>query len=237
MEMMSDDRVVLKRTDLYSLVSEELAFLDGLPCDFWARAARACGPDECPHKLVSDTLLGAQCASAYLHRKVFRVVESYPWSLADGDIRGNLAELRALPKPPRDEVTWRIWHLLQQQDDRLEDLVPVIVLMQYIPWSTIAAEQGHGSQAAVHRYHPRYGDEMLGMRSFIHQILAMFRVEKPRRLITKANKELARLEKKNPEKSRWPQYVRQSSHSPPSSSLARHSHEGRTRRCEDRRVH
>ena len=73
-------------------------------------------------------------------------------------------------------------------------------LMADISFSTIAVEQGHGSLAVVHRSHPRYGEFLLAVRSFLHAVRSLFRDPQIPVKLKRLETERARLEKKNPNK-------------------------------------
>ena len=65
-----------------------------------------------------------------------------------------------------EPVTLKIQTLARQGFNRAA-LVDGISLLRECHWSTISVEQGHGSAAAMHRVHKRYGLDMLMARSFL----------------------------------------------------------------------
>ena len=77
----------------------------------------------------------------------------------------------------------------------------VIELLGQCPWSTMPAEQQHGSLSLLHRWHPEYGLESLIERSLLHQVVRLLPHEsKLDKQMRKLVKQIDKLEKANPEK-------------------------------------
>ena len=54
-----------------------------------------------------------------------------------------------------------------------EDINRTRGLLRDIHWTIFGAEQSHGSVVVLHRFHRRYGQDVLGMRGFLHICRAM----------------------------------------------------------------
>jgi len=197
--LLKDDRLVLRRGDIYTIIAEETEGLTALSPHLWQRMSETC-VGVTPRKALSDTLWAFYTTCGYMHRKFLRILEAYPWCLCHGDIRKNLETLRALPKPPLDEVSRRIWHLLEEGEPDWQELIRAVTLLSFIPWSTLAVEQGHGSLSLIHRYHPIYGDLLLALRSFLHALRAVFREPPKDKKLARLVKARARFDHKDPSK-------------------------------------
>ena len=90
-----------------------------------------------------------------------------PWSLCRGSIDENLDCLAAETDEPVEPCTRQLWLLLGENHPRPQ-FRKVVELMGQCSWSSLPAEQQHGSLALVHRWHPEYNMEMLISRSLLH---------------------------------------------------------------------
>ena len=101
---------------------------------------------------------------------------------------------------PEDPVTGQLWMLLQL-DFPEQQLVRTVQLFQEISWSSMVAEQQHGSLASLKRVHPEYQMETLVARA---QVMMLWRLlPKPsenERALLRLERQLARLGRQNPAK-------------------------------------
>ena len=72
--------------------------------------------------------------------------------------------------------------------------------MQQCSFSTMGVEQQHGSYATMKRLHPDYGLQTLAARGYLHSCRALFSPEEFSSVIDKLQKELTKLEHKQPHK-------------------------------------
>ena len=165
-ELLEDDRVVRNVELLENTLVEESAWVCALSHAFWIRLANVVGDNRFHRILRSDCIGCASIGAAYIQRVLLSVAKSYPWALAIGDIESNLARLEG-ESQVSEPVTLKIQTLARQGFNRAA-LVDGISLLRECHWSTISVEQGHGSAAAMHRVHKRYGLDMLMARSFLN---------------------------------------------------------------------
>ena len=170
LELLKDDRVVRQLPVLQAIVEGELQWLASLGPYAWERLATL-QKGYTAHALRTDCLLAANTAGAFIERRVFSAAKQLPWSLASGDIRANLAALKA--KEPQDIVSKKIKQLIAIGFNEGK-LVDGISLLQEVRWSTTPVEQSHGSSAALRRFHRQYGAEMVAKRSMVHMMKPLF---------------------------------------------------------------
>lgn len=108
----------------------------------------------------------------YLWRHTVLLLQSTPWRLVEGDIAANLRAFMLQPKP-EDDTGGCLWECLNCGDEVFEEIVSAVRLFSRIPWSILSSEQGHGSMAAVRRYHSDFGANMMLARAFLHMAWAL----------------------------------------------------------------
>ena len=86
-----------------------------------------------------------------------------------GDIKANLQDLKEDDRP-QDVMPQQIWDLLHTPGYPMGLLVSSIRLLNEVPWTTLPAEQMHGSLAVFRRWHPEFGVESLLSRAFMLQL-------------------------------------------------------------------
>ena len=98
-----------------------------------------------------------------------------------------------------DSVTAKIKTCLQvgYNTDMLADAVK---LLGQVPWSTTGVEQGHGSLAVMHRFHPDYTLTHLCSRAMIHQVRSLCVLALAERVEEQAARVLQHTEKRQLEK-------------------------------------
>jgi len=87
-------------------------------------------------------------------------------------VRGNVSEnIRRFAEGPRPDhpvcvVIWELWRLGYNRELTRK----AVLKLTAINWSTAVLEQGHGSMAVLHKYHPEYGPEQLMILSRLHTV-------------------------------------------------------------------
>jgi hypothetical protein len=87
--------------------------------------------------------------------------------LARGSILENLEVLCNQDVVPKDPLAQKVQTLLRSGYNR-HLIERGLRLLNEVQWSTAGVEQGHGSTAVVHRYHPMFSPERLATRAFLH---------------------------------------------------------------------
>ena len=75
-----------------------------------------------------------------------------------------------------------------------------VVLIAEAPWSTTGVEQGHGSMAMLHRFHPGYSSSTICARALAHQLRNLFATPPEAKQKAKTQTQLDKHENKRPEK-------------------------------------
>ena len=169
-ELMEDSRLALRYTELIGVMSDELRWMCVLDGEVWRRLGFACGLSG--EELASRCIAAAHISYHFIWRRVLQPAGEYPWALLDGgDIRANLEELRH-QEEPAEPTTQKLWHLLHAPElgVGMDLLVDTVRMFGEAPWTSLPAEQQHGSLAVLHRWHPEYTLETLTTRSFILQL-------------------------------------------------------------------
>ena len=122
-----------------------------------------------PDEFRAICILGGHLAFHFFWRRVLQPAGELPWSLCQGDLAHNLKDLGEGDVTPPDPVSSKLWQMLQSGFSEAS-LVRTLELMHDMPWSTLPAEQQHGSMAALHRHHPEYSNPTLVARTFVHHI-------------------------------------------------------------------
>lgn len=195
--LLEDDRVCRRSKELKETLKEELQWLNDLSAEFWQRLGSISGSRAV--SVRSKALRVATVAAGYINKKIFAVVEEYPWRLAIGDVRANLVQLQAVERSSvRHPVALKIKQLLAMGYNE-HQLVEAIGLFREVPWTTTGVEQGHGSTAAMHKGHARLGPEQLCARSFLHSLRTLLQPPPPGR-DEQLQAQAESLKRKEPEK-------------------------------------
>ena len=197
-EVLEDDRVALRVGELECAMRDEQEWVASMGEHIWIRLASLCGEGMSFQVLRTRCVAAACVAGGYISRRVFREARQMPWSFLHGDVNANLHALLTMPMPV-DETSQKLWQLVRLGFNRAA-LVEAVKLMGDISWSTTSVEQAHGSMATLHRYHPMYDERMLCQRSMVHMMRALFAARDESRGVVHAEKRLAILAKKAPEK-------------------------------------
>jgi hypothetical protein len=151
LELLQDDRVVLKLDVLQRAVTEEVQGIADLSDGIWSRLA-AIVPGATSQLMRCWCMESAMTTAAFITRKIFRVANQLPWTLASGDINSNLDSLKR-EEEPEEETASKVWQLLQMGYNRAS-LVEAVELLAHVHWSTGGVEQAHGSAAVIQKYPP-----------------------------------------------------------------------------------
>ena len=103
-----------------------------------------------------------------------------------------------MAEPPCDEICQKL-HALMRIGYNRQVLIESVLLLREIHWATTAAEQGHGSIAVIHKYHNKYGPDMLRQRGFIHMVRPLFTAPRTAVHRERLQASLERLRKRRPE--------------------------------------
>ena len=197
-DLMEDSRVAKRYDQLWELLAEEMYWVVSLSDAVWRDIAEACHSE--PSKLKADCIAGAHVSFHFFWRRVLELASKRPWSLARGDLKGNLDELKEETEPPGDPFSCQMWHLLRRGFS-FQQLVNTLLLMQDVPWTSMLVEQQHASLACLMRFHPEYGANTLVGRALVLQLRRLLPSESAEeKLLRSYTHQLMKLSAKNPEK-------------------------------------
>ena len=169
----SDDRLLRARQDMLQIEEDELQLIHSWSPQIWSALASLIRVPYDSAVLRSQALHAVHLAAGYVHEKIFKVMEQYPWRLGLSTGTGPLEELLLQPDEPVDLCTKKVWSMLKAGVPPAE-LVSVAELLQQASWSSLAVEQAHGSSATLRRYHPQLTLDHHLSRSFLHQVRHLF---------------------------------------------------------------
>ena len=122
--------------------------------------------------LAQQSIGKAHVSYHFIWRRVLEPASEYPWSLLHGGedaIAGHLRDLQGGDEPD-EPVANQLWQLLREGLIAFDVAVATVRLMGEIGWSSLPAEQQHGSLAGLSRWHPEYSMEILVSRALIVQV-------------------------------------------------------------------
>ena len=173
-EALTDDRLVRRCDELEGILAEEVAWVQTISDSTWRRLALVAGLPEAHALLLRhDVVHSCHVASSYVHNKMFAVLRSYPWSLCVGNIATNLESLARDESNISDDFTYKVRALMHIGFSNVK-LEQAILVLREASFSTISVEQGHGSCAVIHRFHPLYTGNQLASRAMLHQVRHLF---------------------------------------------------------------
>ena len=196
-ELMEGSRVAKRYHELWRALSEEMKWLATLPAHVWAAVAGVAGTSAAD--LRSFCLRGGHVSYHFFWRQVLVPAGDLPWRLCRGDVASNLEEL-CNGEMFDEVVSQQMWRLMQVGFPR-QQLIATVRLMAEIGWTTLPAEQQHGSLAAFRKAHPQYGMETLVSRTFmllISRLMPSRSIEDKQ--LEKLSRDIHRLSAKNPDK-------------------------------------
>eukprot|EP00971_Amphidinium_carterae_P127341 2523252-Amphidinium_carterae.1 len=170
--VLEDSRLCKNQVEVKNAVLEELQYLESLAPAVLAHFASFC--DMSSLEVRDAMICGAQTSYAFLHMRVFSVLQQAPWTLAQGDIHANLLSL-ASRSEPEESTSKKIWRLLTYKLASVDEIVSAVRLLQCLPWAATTVEQLHGSIATFRKYRPELELQNLLCRSYLHMVRSMFR--------------------------------------------------------------
>ena len=207
--VLADDRVAAKLDELKEIQSTALKFQVRIPLSTWKRLADltkevkpgliVSGDMVAPGVLRSHCLRAGHVQAAYQHHKFLEPAEQYPWKLFRGNLNQNLDTLSGITTKLQDTTTEKIFQMLKLGVSRAA-LVSGIELLGEVSWSSVAAEQGHGSCATVRRFHGTATGHTISCRAMLHQGRFFFNQDHLLQHQLKLEKRLGMLERQQPQK-------------------------------------
>ena len=198
-DLMQDDRLCRRLPEVDVNMHLEVAYVNSLDPLVWTTLANLVGESGSPQQLMSDALVAAHAAAAYIDERLFVPARGMPFALCSGDVHMNL-ELLGRPGPMHeDEATQRIASLVRMRHSRAE-LVRLVSMFNELSWSSKKVEEDHAPGHKLRNHHNQYGQDMQLQRSFVCGLLSMVRQGKERAPLVRARKKLAILQKKQPRK-------------------------------------
>lgn len=162
--LLEDDRALRQGDLLKTAFFDEAQWAAGLNDKVWDRLASIVGAGA--PGIRHSCMKAISIAGGYISRRSFSVLQTLPFRLATGSIPDNLRDLAALPDPPAEDMSYKLWHLMKLKYNE-EVLIQTVAKLTDISWTTTGAEQSHGSVAIVHRFHNMFGTSSLSQRSFL----------------------------------------------------------------------
>ena len=114
LELMEDDRVLLRIAELEDCLMLETKFVLSLPDAFWQRLSFVYRSALHVQEIRTVCLTAAQAAVCFITRRILANVRRHPWSLCLGDIHQNVADLLEEDECPEEPVAAKIWKLGQR---------------------------------------------------------------------------------------------------------------------------
>ena len=181
-----------------------MVWLTNIPAFTWVQLASSL-EGVSADSLRCKTLMCGSTILAFLQHRVWRHVESLPWSLCRGDLEQNLKDLRAGPDAT-EHTTFKIQRLARL-GYHMGALVQGLQRLGDTPWTTTRHEQAHGSAALVHRVHPEYSVGLIIARAFLHICRSCLFPPKGDTLLRRAEAKLEVLAKREPNKTYAVEYI------------------------------
>ena len=171
---------------------------DWIVAIFWSKLASICGMDS--HDIMQKTIDAGHTCICFFNYRVIAAAQDYPWRLALGDVTDNLRKLMAEDEPS-EPATRKIW--LQLRAGLPMNIIErQVCLLRDVCWSSLPAEQLHGTAAGIRRHHPEYTVNTLMARSSVmaaNQLVP--KISDDARKIEKLQNKLDVLKRKCPTKS------------------------------------
>ena len=159
--LMEDGRVLSQLDALKEAMEDEMQWMVNLPPFFWSTVASICSM--APHEVRQKALDAGHTCIGFFHYRVFAAAQERPWSLASGNVPGNLDGLR-MEDEPLEPTTRKIWLQLRAGLPR-KMIERQVRLLRDVCWSSLPAEQLHGTAAGIRRHHPEYTVDTLMARA------------------------------------------------------------------------
>ena len=205
--LMDDSRVAVIYDDLWAAATDEVKWLISVSDSVWSAMGGIC-------KWTGDFLkdkciMGGHISYHFLWRRVLAPASELPWTLCRGDIVANLQELAA-GNCPEEPIASQLWQLMQI-DFPVGQLQATVKLLGEVGWTSLPAEQQHGSLAQVRRWHPEYGVDSLTSRALLMSVSRLLPSQSAEeRRIGVIMRQLEKMDKSNPDKASGRQGMLQS---------------------------
>ena len=200
-ELLEDSRIASTYASLWDTAAQEMRWVIDLP--MWVWSALASVAQSSPEQIQDEAIAASHISFHFLWRRVLQPASELPWRLFRGDIESNLEAMKAGPQP-EEPCSSQLWELMH--DHPLfprSNLVGVVELLGQVSWSSLPAEQQHGSLAALHRWHPEYELDTLVSRALCHQMVRLLpSASDLDKKISRIARQLRKLDSKVPERAR-----------------------------------
>ena len=196
-EILADPRVALRLDELWQVLAEDTKQLLEMDDRIWADIGSIVGSPAAD--LRDQCLRGAHVSFHFFWRRVLEPAGRLPWSLVQGDMLQNLADMAAEPRPA-DPVSAKLWGLYNDGYPQ-QQLLDTLKLLADIPWSTLVVEQQHGTMASIHRHHPEYELNTLMGRTLLMQVRRLLpHMSEDEQQLARLRRELDKALSRQPEK-------------------------------------
>ena len=196
-ELMQDNRVALRIDELWAAATDELQWVVGLEDEIWRGLAELCDMDS--DALKSSVIRASHISYHFMWRRFLSVAGDLPWRLVRGNRVANLEALKA-GDCPAEPMSSKLWEMLRG-GAAMPQMVAILDALGQAGWTTVPAEQQHGSLAAFKRWHPQYGSDMLATRALVGQLVRLLPSEtRDERRAAQLIRKLKTLDGKQPQK-------------------------------------
>ena len=201
-ELMHDPRVALRLPELMAVISEEMRWVTQVAPEVWQLLAAPTGMHW--EEMAQQCIGKAHISYHFIWRRILEPATEYPWSLLHGcvdAIADNLRELKGGAEPS-EPFSLQLWQLLREDRIAMDMAVAIVRLLGEVGWSSLPAEQQHGSLAGLSRWHPEYTVETLVSRALIVQVSKLLPTQcKDEKQIESICRNMRKILASNPEKS------------------------------------
>lgn len=194
-ELMEDDRVPKRYTELQAELLMEVEYVESMSMPLFTMIADACGVNAFTlrHQVMSSVLTQAGFFSERI-----RAAAELPWSLAHGPPGEALDRLVAGARPT-DETAAKIFDLCNLGYNR-PALEKGLWLLSMASWSSAPVEQGHVHASMLMKKHADYGEGTLSARAMLISMNALVRQDPQATKLLQLQRRLDSLDKRMPEK-------------------------------------
>ena len=192
---LKDDRLPNMLGEVERSISESLSFVSMISLEVWGVLGQAAGMSggELRHRCNSSAVTQA----AFFRWRIRNALEP-PWTLVQGDIRANVAELLQQDQPPEEETTRKVWELVQMGHNE-HDIVDALRLMGNLPWSSKVTEEGHKGASSVMKLHKRLGEDQMRCRALLGTVRALVMPSKAELQLQRLRDRLQALGRRRPQ--------------------------------------
>ena len=162
--------------ELQALLFKKARDIESVSLCTWDMLASVVKPTETGGDLRDKSLRAMHRMLSYAHQHAFQVLQTYPLSLVQGDVRSNIAALLRCDFESLDSVTARVFICADTGLVPLGDIERALCLLRETPCSTCLVEKGHGAGAVIKRYHARYNEHLLCDRALLAQAANFFSI-------------------------------------------------------------